>query len=711
MPLVALLLVVAALLPLVACLTLLATGRKLGTPLAGYVATFCIAVSFVCSGLAMMRWVSGGKYQGVQYGQNVAPISQTLAWLPIGSASHPNGFEQDHPGYLDFALFVDSLTVTLFLTITTVAMLVHIFATRSLRRDLRYVRFFTLLSLSCFAILAMLLCGSLLQMVLLLELVGLAASMLIGFRAERETTRRAATKMFVVSRIADVGLLLGVGMLVALVGNLTLPDLWMMLGGAGGEPRVALPGSMGIPASSLTVIGVALFLGTAARCAQFPFQVWAPDAAEGVAPAGATVFAVTLGLGGVYFIARIFPLLTPSARLLGAIIGSTTLVMAALIACVQAGIKQVLAWVAVSQLGLMLLAVCLASWSAGMLHLVTFVFFQTALFLAAGAVIRAARGESELSQFGGLWRRMPVTAVTSLVALLAACGAGIDGIGLSGYYSRELILRHAADFAMLATRTGHDRLYWTLFILPVFGTVLISFALARWWVLTFAGQPRERRLFGHARDVSTLFWPLVVLAIMTALTGKWMTLDELVQSATVEARQQARLQADASPFYRGAAVHVFDAVWPDDETADERSSPESPSGASWAPTGLSASDRLLADDLARRWFWIAVLLGIGGAALVYARGLRLAGALVRIPPLRWVHIWLTHRMYFDELYDALVVQPALGLAGAVVAADRKWNEVLAGLPRFVTRKQTTADRQDPPVAIGEPAEHRSGQPS
>lgn len=682
MPFPALLLVIATLLPLAACFTLLFAGRRLGTPLAGYIATFFIALSFLFSGWAMMRWVSGGNYQGAQYGQKIAPISQTWSWLPIGDSHDPHGLEQDHPGYVDFGIYIDSLTVGLFVTVTLMAMLVHIFAARSMRRDLRFVRFFILLSFSLFSTLALLLCSSLLHMVLLLELVGFAASLLVAFRSEREPTTLAAGQMFLVNRVGDLGLILGIAILIHQVGNLTLPDLWLMLGNAGRGGTVALPGGTLLSSGVLTAAGVALFLGAAARCAQFPMQVWAGDAAEGIAPACAMVFSLSLGLAGAYVIARLFPLLTPSARLLAAIVGATTLIMAALIGCVQGGIKQVLAWGAASQLGFIILAMAVGSWTGGMFHLIACASFQVLLFLAAGAVIRAARGETQISQYGGLLARMPVTALTSLVAILAAIGAGAAGIGLNGYYSRGLVLRHAAAFASLATGAGRSRMYWALFILPVVGTGLTAFLLMRWWMLIFAGVPRDRRLFEHARDVPTLFWPMVVLAILTALTGRWLGVGDLIESAIVEGRLIVQLEAGASPNYRGSEVHAFDAVWPSDEpTDDDESARDASPIAAAGPASDIAAARDAGDVLAQQWLWRAVVLGIAAGLMLYAPGPGVAGRLARIPPISWLYAWLSHRMYFDEFYNTLFVGIVFGLAGLAAWLDRN---VLQGITALVS---------------------------
>jgi NADH-quinone oxidoreductase subunit L len=663
MPLPAVLLIIATLFPLAGYLTLLALGKRLGSPLAGYVATFFVAAAMLCSGWGMLRWSLGGNYYGMPFGKGSAPIAVTLRWLPIGSGPAVHAFEQDHPGWLDFVLYFDSLTVSIFLTVTLATLILSIFTVRSLRRDPAAVRFFCCLLLTLFATLALLLSGTLLQLVLFLEMAGFAASLLVGFRIDNALHTRAGGKMFVVSRLGTLGLLLGLGILLAHVGNLSLPDLWMMLGAAGGGRPVMLLDGSTFSAGWLTAAGVALFMGAAARCAQFPLHVWAGDVADSVAPAAAMVFAIGLSLAGMFFIARLFPLLTPSARLLAAIVGATTLLMASLISITQDDIKRVLIFVSVAQLGYMCLAIGAGSWGGAMFHLVAYVFFQTLLFLAAGAVIRAARGQTQLSQLGGLWLKMPVTAVASLIGVLAVCGAGWESIGLSGYFSRGLILRQVGAFAALASELHHGG-YWLLFLIAIGAIPLIAFSMTRWWLLVFAGRPRDQRLYEHAREVSMLFWPLAILAILTALAGNWLGVREMLEGSIGESRQAVQIQSQANPSHYGSPLYVFSAAWSDAEPSEEDSAvaPPAPSPTSIA---LARGERL-----SRQWAWRGMLLGMLAAVIFYLPATTLRRRLVAMPPLNWICQWLDSRMYFDELNDSLFVSITLALAELVHRFDR-----------------------------------------
>jgi NADH:ubiquinone oxidoreductase subunit 5 (subunit L)/multisubunit Na+/H+ antiporter MnhA subunit len=298
---------------------------------------------------------------------------------------------------------------------------------------------------------------------------------------------------------------------------------------------------------------------------------------------------------------------------------------------------------------------------------VAYSFFQILLFLAAGAVIRAARGETDLFRFGGLVLKMPVTAITAAVAVLAVCGVGFGGVGLSGYFSRGLILRHAGAFAALATGMNRSGAYRLLIVLPVIGTLLTAFALTRWWVLIFAGKPRDTRIFGHAREVSTLYWPMVILAIMTALAGNWLGVRDVFESSIFESRRGAQIQAQAGQNYHDTDIHAFDAVWPGGEITDDEDHHDEAATSTATVTSMALSK---GNELVARWVWLFVLAGILGGLVVYLPGDRLARRLVRIRPLNWIHAWLYDGMYFDELYDSLIVTVVLSIARLTPLLDR-----------------------------------------
>src|SRR5450432_1734762 len=226
MPTPALLLTIATLLPLASFLILVFIGKRMGTPLAGVLGTLFIAGSFACSLLAMISWTS--RPDTSSWGYEISPINMTAGWIPVGQ--WPG---QKHPGYLDVGVYVDSLTIVMFAMITGVATLVHVFSIGYMREDKRFPRFFTYLGLFCFSMLGLVIGGTLLQLFIFWEMVGLCSYLLIGFWYEQKVAANAAMKAFITNRVGDVGFLVGFGLLFHYLGNVTLPHLWLSLGGAG----------------------------------------------------------------------------------------------------------------------------------------------------------------------------------------------------------------------------------------------------------------------------------------------------------------------------------------------------------------------------------------------------------------------------------------------------------------------------------------------
>jgi NADH-quinone oxidoreductase subunit L len=674
MPTPAILLLTAALLPLIGFGLLSAFGRRLGNPMAGYVATALIGVSFVLSMGAMITWYQGGAFAGHAWGFDQGPINLPFHWAPGGSS--PN----DPGGWLDLGLFVDSLTIIMVSMVTLVATLVHIFSIGYMREDDRFSRFFAYLGLFCFSMLGLVLAGTLIHVLIFWEGVGLCSYLLIGFWYEKKTAVNAAAKAFIANRIGDAGMIVGIGIVLALVGNASFPRLWVALGHAGAGQPVILPDGSHVNPVLMTVAGIALFCGAIGKSAQFPLHVWLADAMEGPTPVSALIHAATMVAAGVYLVGRLFPILTPDARLFIAVIGVITIVIGAACAIAQTDIKKVLAFSTVSQLGYMMLAIGVGSWVGGLFHLVTHAFFKSLLFLAAGGVIRAARHEQEMGDFGGLIRKIPVTAVTFAVGGLALCGIGFGHVGLSGYYSKDLILAHAGAFADFAARSGHRSAYWLLFAVPVAAAFVTPFYMGRCWMLTFLGRPRNVRIYAGARETPIIWGPLVVLSVLAILSGRLMNITEMLDGSVHENTAYCRL---TDPTFAG-----FDTGWPsttsDEQLAAEpRDLTEVVPGAATAPTtGRSPKKppeptsseiaRVRGQQLLDRWLggW-GPLLGLLLACLLYANGPGPARAIVAVPPIRWVRTWLYHRMFFDELYFAVLVVPVIAIAKLTARLDRR----------------------------------------
>jgi proton-translocating NADH-quinone oxidoreductase chain L len=595
----------------------------------------------------------------------------------------------------------------MFSMITLVAALIHVFSLGYMAEDRRFPRFFTYLSLFSFSMLGLVLSSTLLQILIFWELVGLCSYLLIGFWYEKKTASNAAIKAFVVNRVGDVGFVIGLGLLFFHLGNVALPDVWKALGNGGLAQQgqvIILPDQQAgeaanlggtlqpatatftrhrhLTTSMLTLIGVALFFGAIGKSAQFPLHVWLPDAMEGPTPVSALIHAATMVTAGVYLVGRIFPILTPDAKVFIAIIGCITMTMAALIAVAQTDIKRILAYSTLSQLGLMMLAMGVGSWVGGLFHLVTHAFFKALLFLGAGSVIYAARHEQELTEFGGLWRKLPYTAISFGIAVLAIAGVGFSVgetlIGFAGYYSKDLILQNAGAFASLATDEGHRGAYWLLFILPMAVSYLTAFYMTRCWMLTFAGAPRNSEVYDHAREVPIMYIPLAVLAVLSAIGGTALGARPMLESAMKESNnyfdQKLRPTPNPVPGRYGGFATAWQnaAAYNRGDHADDT-----------ITQAFYQGHRLL------RYAFLAFLLGIGLAVLIYWHGFRIPNALLKFPPIRWINIWLYRAMYFDELYIGVVVAITVTCSRLVDMIDKYVVDAFVNLTAGVTRRFST----------------------
>jgi proton-translocating NADH-quinone oxidoreductase chain L len=649
----ALLLTIATLLPLVSFIILVFIGKKMGTPLAGWVAVAFIGGSFVCSLIAMMLWLSGGP----GWGYEVGPINIPYKWIPVGDWATQ---ADQSRGYLDVGVYVDSLTIIMFNMVTMISTLIFIFSVGYMGEDKRFPRFFTYLSLFCFSMLGLVLGGTLLQLFIFWELVGLCSYLLIGFWYEKKSASNAAIKAFVTNRVGDFGFLIGFGILFYHLGNVTLPDMWVQLGTAGQGGAIALKTGVIFTPKLLTIMGIGLFFGAVGKSAQFPLHVWLPDAMEGPTPVSALIHAATMVAAGVYLVGRIFPVLTPDAKLYIAITGCITLTMAALIAVVQSDIKKVLAYSTLSQLGYMILAMGVGSWVGGLFHLITHAFFKALLFLGSGSVIHAAHHEQELPEYGGLIRKIPMTGITFAIAVLAIAGFGIAGIGFSGFYSKDMILTHAAAFGLTAAEAHRSWWFWLLFLLPVIIAYVTPFYMTRCWMLTFWGKPRNEHLYDHAHEQPIMWVPLSVLAVLSIVAGGFLPVQNFLNSSITESKAYCQ-QAD--PKFTG-----FDTAWP-------ASPPENPATESQHlhEEGEHTMHRALA-------FGFAWLIAIGAGFFMYRNGYAITDKLLAIPPVRLVHKWLYNKMYFDELYYFVFV----GIIWAISEFSAKFDKyIVDGLVNLV----------------------------
>jgi NADH-quinone oxidoreductase subunit L len=346
-----------------------------------------------------------------------------------------------------------------------------------------------------------------LQMYVFWELVGVSSYLLIGFWYERPAAAAAAVKAFVTTRVGDLGFLIGILVIYAFTHTFDFAAV----------QAAVKAGTLG--GGVLVVAMVLVFLGAVGKSAQFPLHVWLPDAMEGPTPVSALIHAATMVAAGVYLVARTFPLFSsaPTALSVVAWIGGFTALFAATQALVMTDLKRVLAYSTISQLGYMMLGLGVGSLAAGTFHLVSHAFFKALLFLAAGAVIHGTGGEMDMLYMGGLFKRMPVTAITFLFGALAL--AAIPPF--SGFWSKDEILS--------ATLVSGNPV---LFAFGIVTAGLTAFYIFRAYLMTFSGERRLNPSLAHAdggghghadgeahESPWVMLGPLVILAALALLSG------------------------------------------------------------------------------------------------------------------------------------------------------------------------------------------------
>ncbi|MCP9820505.1 NAD(P)H-quinone oxidoreductase subunit 5 [Synechococcus sp. Cruz-9H2] len=394
-----------------------------------------------------------------------APATEVLFdWASAGSFNLQMGFR------------VDALGAVMLSLVTTIALLVMVYSDGYMAHDKGYVRFFTYLALFSSSMLGLVISPNLLEIYVFWELVGMCSYLLVGFWYDRDGAANAAQKAFVVNRVGDFGLLLGILGLFWATGSFGFEEIGSRLADA------VAGGSLSNGAAVLLCLLV--FMGPMAKSAQFPLHVWLPDAMEGPTPISALIHAATMVAAGVFLVARLQPVYAPfpQVQLVIAVVGTITCFLGASIALTQMDLKKGLAYSTVSQLGYMMLAMGCGAPVAGMFHLVTHAFFKAMLFLGSGSVIHAMEEvvghEPVLAQdmrlMGGLRQFMPVTAITFLIGCVA-----ISGIPpLAGFWSKDEILGQAFNS------------YPVLWVVGFLTAGMTAFYMFRLYFLTFEGEFR-----------------------------------------------------------------------------------------------------------------------------------------------------------------------------------------------------------------------------
>ncbi|AKD03631.1 NADH-quinone oxidoreductase subunit L [Pontibacter korlensis] len=503
---------VVLLLPLVGFLVLFPLGKRL--PRQGD----WLGIGLTTIALILSGWLYSQTW-------NTATFHSRSTWFSLPGSS-----------LIDFTagILIDNLTVLMLVIVTFISLLVQLFSVGYMHGDKGYSRYFSFLGLFTFSMLGIVLVDNLLLLFMFWELVGLSSYLLIGFWFHKPAAVAANKKAFLVNRIGDIGLLLGLFAFYTYFRTFDLEALRALIGSGnwqGGSfiTTYALHNQewmVELGPIFLTVAGLGLFLGCVGKSAQFPLQVWLPDAMQGPTPVSALIHAATMVAAGLYLVARCYAFFTPEALIVIAIIGAITALIGALVALTQHDIKAILAFSTISQLGYMVMGMGTGAHDAALFHLSTHAFFKAALFLNSGIIIHAMhRGlhhhhlhldAQDIRNMGGLRKAMPLTFYTYLIATAALVGLPL----FSGFLSKDAILSGSWAWAQTMSTNGNS-LY---FVVPIIGftvVLLTAFYMARHMWFIFFGEFRasfsvQDLRVGSGQEVERIMlFPVVLLAILS----------------------------------------------------------------------------------------------------------------------------------------------------------------------------------------------------
>ncbi len=605
-------------------------------PLAGFIINILLGKDYIkdkahwiAVPAVLIPWlVSIKMFWGVNEG---LIINEDLyAWISSGGFKASVGF------------LIDQLTVVMLIVVTTVSTLVHIYSIGYMKGEKGYYRFFAYLNLFTFSMLMLVMANNLLQLYFGWEAVGLCSYFLIGYYYEKKSASDAGKKAFIVNRFGDFGFGLGIIMIFLTLGTIHYADVFASLGTLAGMGITVF----GIHMDVVTLIALLLFAGAVGKSAQLPLHVWLPDAMEGPTPVSALIHAATMVTAGVFMVARFAPIfnLSPVAMGVVAVTGAITAIFAGSIALVQRDIKRIIAYSTCSQLGYMFLALGVGAYSAGIFHLYTHAFFKALLFLGAGSVMHAMGGELDIFKMGGLRKKLPITYWTFLLATLSISGFPL----MAGFLSKDEIL-----FLAFASGSTVGKFVWAVGVITAVLTAFYSF---RVFYLTFHGELRsdinemKKNAKENGLDPHHLLheapWsmriPLVILAI-GAIAAGWVGIPEALGGHNTFGHFM-------EPVLGHPEVHASHA----------------------AEYGLMV---------------LAIAIFIGGllfARHMYITNRELAERMAKRFSLPHFVLW--NKYFVDELYDLIIVRPAMWTAKSFIVgfSDGKIIEgIVNGVPKAI----------------------------
>jgi NADH-quinone oxidoreductase subunit L len=621
------------LLPLLGALINLTLGRSFQRSTVHTIAVASVAGSLGLA-LYLVFWPLLAEFRAGHGGTGIMQVAYT--WIEVGSFKAQLAFR------------LDTLSAVMILIVTFVGLLIHIYSTGYMSHDPRYAAFFGYLNLFTGSMLILVLAANMPVMFIGWEGVGLCSFLLIGFWYENEAFASAGRKAFVVNRIGDFAFLLGMFLLFWATKNVNV-------GGGGSldfetlrNPAVGAAYVNGFWGGErlAAAAGILLFIGACGKSAQLPLFVWLPDAMAGPTPVSALIHAATMVTAGVYMVCRLSFLYAASttALIVVATVGLLTALVAAFMAFAQTDLKKVLAYSTVSQLGFMFVAAGTGNWVAAIFHLGTHAFFKACLFLGAGSVMHSLEHEGsttpgDIMTMGGLRKRLPLTHATFLVSCLAIAGI----VPFAGFFSKDEILGGAFSVHPPGWPAGYGKVLWGGLLLGALGT---AFYMWRLYFLVFAGEARSDAAKKAHESPLVMTVPLIILAGLATIAG-FIGLPHF------------------EDVHLPSFTHAL-ASWLEPSVTTE-----------WYASGLPGAQPIAGHSSNATIFilmGVALMVGVAGIAgayLFYGRGpSRTVNTLVE-GPLAGVYEASKHKLWFDEIYDAILVRPFKVVArGLFEVADR-----------------------------------------
>ncbi len=474
-------------LPLFAAVVVGLNTAKLHAGIAQAITTICVVAAAAFSWIVFLDITHGNSYEPV-----------LMRWVESGDFS------------VMWQIKVDMLTAIMLTLVTTVSCLVHIYSVGYMSHDEHPQRFFSYLSLFTFFMLMLVTSSNLLQLFLGWEGVGLCSYLLIGFWYKKPSANAAAIKAFLVNRVGDFGLALGLFAIFFIFKTITFSEIFSQIA----EKRSEIIHIAGMTFRAVDVICILLFIGCMGKSAQLGLHTWLPDAMEGPTPVSALIHAATMVTAGIFLVARMSPLFEQSqiALHMVTVVGASTALFAATIALTQNDIKKIIAYSTCSQLGYMFFACGVSAYGAGIFHLYTHGFFKALLFLSAGSVIHAMSDEQDIRKMGGIWKKIPLTYLMMLIGTLAITGFPL----LSGYYSKDMVLETA-----FASGSSGNEYGAFAFWMGITTAALTAFYSWRLIFMVFHGKCRaSQNTIDHIHESpKKMTIPLIILAIGAIFIG------------------------------------------------------------------------------------------------------------------------------------------------------------------------------------------------